>query len=449
MVEATRGITARRESWLAALGVYLRPRVLIVMFLGFSAGLPLALSGSTLLVWMRESGVDLGTIGLFALVGTPYTVKFLWAPLTDALDVPVLSRLLGRRRGWLVFSQLLLIAAIAFLGFSDPAVSPLIVAFGALLVATASATQDIVIDAFRVESLEESEQAAGMASYVAAYRIGMLASTAGALYLVSGFEGLGFGQHAAWTWGYAAMAVLVLVGIVTTLIATEPEKSAAAKEAQQEANPLKRVVTAAVGAFSDFLTRDMALVVLAFVVLFKFTDALAGVMTAPFVIDLGFSRNEYATIIKGVGLAATLIGGFAGGFVARAYPLATSLWIGGILQAVANLAFSWQAVVGHDIAWLTFAIVAENFTSAIGTVIFVAYLSALCRNPLHTATQFALLTALAAVGRTYLSSGAGFIAASSGWASFFAICALAGLPGLVLLAWLQARGHFEALVRRA
>jgi PAT family beta-lactamase induction signal transducer AmpG len=449
MVEATRDITARHESFIATLGVYLRPRVLIVMFLGFSAGLPLALSGSTLLYWMREVGVDLGTIGLFALVGTPYTVKFLWAPLVDALDVPVLSRLLGRRRGWLIFSQLLLIAAIVLLGFSDPAVSPWLVAVGALLVATASATQDIVIDAFRVESLEENEQAAGMASYVAAYRIGMLASGAGALYFVSGFEGFGLDRHAAWTSGYVVMAALVLIGIVTTLIATEPEKSAAAKQAQQKENPLQRVVTTAVGAFSDFLTRDMALVVLAFVVLFKLTDALAGVMTAPFVIDLGFSRNEYASIIKGVGLAATLIGGFAGGFLARAYPLATSLWIGGILQAMANLAFSWQAVVGHDIVWLTFAIVAENFTSAIGTVIFVAYLSALCRNPLHTATQFALLTALAAVGRTYLSSGAGFIATASGWASFFAICALAGLPGLVLLAWLQARGHFAALVRRA
>src|SRR5437763_9161036 len=189
----------------------------------------------------------------------------------------------------------------------------------------------------------------------------------------------------------------------------------------------------------------MALVVLLFVVLFKFTDALAGVMTAPFVIDLGFSRNEYAAIIKGVGLAATLIGGFAGGFVARAYPLATSLWIGGILQALANLAFSWQAVVGHDIVMLTIAIVTENFTSAIGTVIFVAYLSALCRNPLHTATQYALLTALAAVGRTYLSSGAGFIAEAFGWAWFFAICALAAIPSLLLLAWLQQRGHFDGL----
>ncbi len=202
----------------------------------------------------------------------------------------------------------------------------------------------------------------------------------------------------------------------------------------------------AVGAFAEFLARDLALVALAFVVLFKFTDALSGAMTAPFVIDLGFSRNEYAAIIKGVGLAATLIGGFAGGFVARAFSLPASLWIGGLLQAVANLAFSWQAVVGHNAAWLTVAIVAENFTSAIGTVIFVAYLSALCRNPLHTATQYALLTALAAVGRTYLSSGAGFIAAATGWAWFFVICACAGLPALVLLAWLHRRGHFDGLM---
>jgi PAT family beta-lactamase induction signal transducer AmpG len=444
MAETVRQATKEKDNFATALGVYLRPRVLIVMLLGFSAGLPLALSGSTLLVWMREAGVDLGTIGLFALVGTPYTIKFLWAPLVDALDVPILSRLLGRRRGWLVFSQLLLMAAIVFLGFCNPAVSPWLIALAALQVATASATQDIVIDAFRVESLEENEQAAGMASYVAAYRIGMLVSTAGALFLVSGFEGLGADRQAAWTWGYVAMAVLVLIGIATTLWTTEPDKSSAAKATYKE-HPVRRVALAAYGAFSDFLTREMALVILAFVVLFKFTDALAGVMTAPFVIDLGFTRNEYATIIKGVGLAATLIGGFAGGFVARAYPLVTSLWIGGILQASANLAFSWQAMVGYDTAWLTFAIIAENFTSAIGTVIFVAYLSALCRNPLHTATQFALLTALAAVGRTYLSAGAGYIADATGWVWFFAICALAGIPSLLLLAWLQARGHFAEL----
>ena len=432
------------------LAVYLKRRVLIVLFLGFSSGLPLALSGSTLLVWMTEAKVDLRTIGLFALVGTPYTIKFLWAPLIDALDVPLLSQRFGRRRGWLLLSQFLLIAAIVYLGACDPSVSPIMVAIGALLVATASATQDIIIDAFRVESLDESEQAAGMASYVAAYRIGMLVSTAGALFLVTGFESFGYTRNAAWTAGYSVMALLVVVGIVTTLFAAEPEKSAGAEVEHAEeiasgVDPARRVFVAALGAFSEFLSRDLAFVVLAFVVLFKFTDALSGAMTAPFVIDLGFSRNEYAAIIKGVGLAATLIGGFAGGFLARALSLPTSLWLGGVLQGVSNLAFSWQAVVGLNATWLTFAIVAENFTSAIGTVIFVAYLSALCRNPLHTATQYALLTALAAFGRTYLSSGAGFIAAATGWPWFFAICAVSGVPALILLAWLQRSGHFDGL----
>jgi PAT family beta-lactamase induction signal transducer AmpG len=434
-----------RPSFFDALAVYLKPRVLIVMFLGFSSGLPLALSGTTLLVWMREAGVDLGTIGLFALVGTPYTIKFLWAPLTDALEVPLLSRWLGRRRAWLVFTQLLLIAAIVFLGSCNPASAPVLVAFGALTVATASATQDIVVDAFRVESLPENEQAAGMAGYVAAYRIGMLVSTAGALFLVSGFQDWGLAKTAAWHWGYWAMAALVLIGTLTALVATEPERSAFAEAAHARQKPFARVIEAAVGAFKDFMGYELALVMLAFVVLFKFTDALSGAMTAPFVIDLGFTRNEYAAIVKGVGLAALLLGGFAGGFVARALPLATSLWIGALLQAAANLAFSWLALVGRDPTVLAVAITAENFTSAIGTVMFVAYLSALCKNPLHTATQYALLTALAAIGRTYLSSGAGFIAEASGWVWFFVICAAAGIPSLLLLAFLQRRGHFVGL----
>ena len=311
-----------------------------------------------------------------------------------------------------MFTQILLIAAIVFLGSTNPATAPGLVALGALLVAAASATQDIVVDAFRVESLPENEQAAGMASYVAAYRIGMLVSTAGALFLVSGFQAHGFDKQAAWQWGYVAMAALVLIGTATALLATEPERSRQAEAAHARQKPLARVVEAAVGAFKDFLGYEMAFVMLAFVVLFKFTDALSGAMTAPFVIDLGFTRNEYAAIVKGVGLAALLAGGFAGGFVARALPLATSLWIGAILQAAANLGFCWVAARGHDLTALGIAITLENFTSAIGTVMFVAYLSALCQNPLHTATQYALLTALAAVGRTYLSSGAGFIAES-------------------------------------
>jgi PAT family beta-lactamase induction signal transducer AmpG len=434
-----------RASWREGLAVYLQPRVMIVLLLGFSSGLPLALSGSTLLVWMRESGVDLGTIGLFALVGTPYTLKFLWAPLVDALHVPLFTKAFGRRRGWLVFSQLLLMAAILLLALTDPARSPWFVALAALLVAATSSTQDIVVDAFRVESLPESEQAAGMASYVAAYRIGMLVSTAGALFMVSGFESTGLARGAAWMWGYVVMAALVPIGTITALSATEPGQSARVETATQAESAFSRVLHAAIGAFSEFLTRDNALAALTFVVLFKFTDAFSGSMTAPFVIDLGFSRNDYAAIVKGVGLAATLIGGFAGGFVARRYSLAASLWIGGVLQATANLSFSWLALVGVNEWALALAITAENFTSAIGTVIFVAYLSALCRNPLHTATQYALLTALAAVGRTYLSSGAGYVAKAVGWPAFFAICILVAVPSLILLAWLQRRGHFDEL----
>ncbi len=438
-----------KPSWHEAFAVYLKPRVLIVLFLGFSAGLPLALSGSTLAVWMREAGVDLGTIGLFTLVGTPYTIKFLWAPVVDALDVPVLSKLLGRRRGWLVLSQLLMIAAIVLLALCNPKISPWYMVFGAaLLVAAASATQDIVIDAFRVESLDASEQAAGMASYVAAYRVGMLISTAGALFIVTGFEDFGFGKDLAWSLGYVTMAAFVAIGIVTALLATEPTRSAAVladHEKHAADNPLVRVTRTAINAFSELLTREMAVVALIFVILYKFCDAFAGAMTTPFVIDLGFSRNDYATIVKGVGLAATLIGGFAGGFVARAYPLATSLWIGAFLQMASNLVFTGLAFAGHSYWALTAAIIAENFTGAIGTVIFVAYLSALCQSPLHTATQYALLTALSAVGRTYLSSGAGFAAEAAGWAWFFTLSALTALPSLALLWWLQTRGHFNRL----
>ena len=434
-----------RASWREAWAVYLQPRVLIVLLLGFSSGLPLALSGSTLLVWMRESGVDLGTIGLFALVGTPYTLKFLWAPLVDALHVPFFSRAFGRRRGWLVFSQLLLIGAILLLALTDPARSPLFVALGALLVATMSSTQDIVVDAFRVESLTESEQAAGMASYVAAYRIGMLISTAGVLFLVSAFEDTGIGRSSAWMWGYVVMAALVLIGTVTALAATEPGQSAHAEAATRGEAALSRVMHAAVGAFSEFLVRRYAWTALTFVVMFKLTDAFSGTMTAPFVIDLGFTRNDYAAIVKGVGLAATLIGGFAGGYVARRYSLAASLWIGGVLQALSNLAFCWLSFVGVNQWALAVAITAENFTGAIGTVIFVAYLSALCQNPLHTATQYALLTALAAVGRTYLSSGSGYVAQATGWPMFFVISVVVAVPSLILLAWLQRRGHFDEL----
>jgi PAT family beta-lactamase induction signal transducer AmpG len=436
-----------RASFREGMVVYLQPRVLIVMLLGFSAGLPFSLAGQTLQAWMTESGVDIKTIGLFAAVGVPYLAKFAWSPAVDALEVPILSRLLGRRRGWLVLTQLILMAAIVLLAVSDPSRSPALVALAALLVTTASATQDIVIDAFRVESLPDNEQAAGMASYVAAYRIAALVSGAGALFLVSGFVGLGLDKQAAYNATYLLMALLVLIGIGATLSATEPDNSvqATTEAGGRRDNALNRLTLTAVASLRDFFARDAAIAILLFVILFKLADALAAAMTTTFVLKIGFSRIELATIIKGVGFAAALLGGFAGGFVARAYPLSTSLWIGGITQTVAILAFSWQAVVGAHTGWLTFAITVENFTSALGTVTFVAYLSALCNNPLHTATQYALLTAMTAFGRTIFALGSGYLAEATGWTAYFALCAASAIPSLILLAWLQRRGHFQGL----
>jgi PAT family beta-lactamase induction signal transducer AmpG len=428
-----------RPSLKEALAVYCKRRVLIVLLLGFSSGLPIVLIGSTLQAWMTQSGIDVRTIGLFAAVGIPYSIKFLWAPLADALDIPVLSPLLGRRRGWLLFTQIWLIVAIALLGLCDPTVSSLLVAIGALFVATASSTQDIIIDAFRVESLEESEQAAGLASYIAAYRIGALVSGAGALLLVAGLRSWDFSERTAWAACYAFMAVLVLIGIAATLLAAEPDRSAVAEaehlaQAAHE-NWLARAFWSAVDSFRDFFARDLALAVLLFVILFKLADALAFSLSTNFLLGLGFSLKQLAAIRNGFGFIATLLGGFTGGFIARALPLALSLWIGGILQTAMILAF----------AWLTATTCIEYFADAVGTTIFVAYISVQCKNPLYTATQFALLNALASLGRNIFSLVTGYVEHATGWVWFFIICACAGLPALGMLTWLQKHHHFEEL----
>ena len=424
-----------------AIAVYTRQRVLIVMLLGFSAGLPLALVTSTLQAWLTQSGIDLKTIGLFSLVGLPYTFKFFWAPLVDALHVPILTRLLGRRRSWLVLSQLLLIAAIFVLGYSDPKTSVFYVTVAALLVAAASATQDIVIDAFRVESLPQEEQAAGIASYILAYRVALLLSGAGALLLVAYLEANGVAQLAAWKISYLAAAACVTVGLIAAFLAKEP----ADESETNDGSPVRRVFATAFSAFGEFLSRPLAISVLVFVLLFKFCDAFAGVLTVPFVLKTGFSLATYATVVKGVGFAAAVIGGLAGGALARALPLTTCLWIAAIIQMLSNLMFSWLAWVGPDVSALTLTIIVENFTSNAANVIFVAYLSALCGARAHTATQFALLSAIAAVGRTVLAASGGYVAEATGWFWFFVVTALAAIPSIVLLWWLQRRGHFERL----
>jgi MFS transporter, PAT family, beta-lactamase induction signal transducer AmpG len=416
---------------------------LIVLLLGFSAGLPLALSCETLRVWLADCGVDLSTIGLLTLAGLPYTIKFLWAPVVDALDIPWLSRRFGRRRGWLIATQLVLMGSIVFLGTREPRGAPLLVGLAALIVAFASATQDVLIDAYRVESLAPEEQAAGMANYVAAYRVGGLMSTAGVIALAAWLEAEGFERTLAWSLAYLGAAGLVLIGMAATLLA--PDVVLVEPPQRPARSALKRISETAKGAFTDFLARADALAILALIILFKLCDAFAGAMTGPFVLGLGYDKATYAAIVKGVGLAALLIGGFAGGAIARTTSMSLALWFGAGLQMLSNLAFVWLNYQPLSAGALAVAIVVENFTGAMGTVFFVAYLSALCRNPLHTATQYALLTALASTARTLLAAGTGALAALVGWPLFFLATTLAALPALGVLAVLQRRGHFAAL----
>jgi len=429
----------RIARWRTALAVYVEPRVLAILFLGFSAGLPLALTGQTLSVRLTELGVNKTTIGLFALVGLPYVLKFLWAPAFDAVPLPWLTRRLGRRRGWLVLTQVALLGAVLGLGAHDPSASPWITALLALIVAFCSASQDVVVDAFRVESLRPEENAAAMANYTAGYRVAMLTSSAGAMYLAAGFQGWGLPLGMGWFLAYAAMAALVVIGIVTVLACREPAPPAR----QDAAGWAARVADAVIRPFVDFAQRPGWLVVLGFVMLYKFGDAFAGVMTAPFVLSLGFSKTDYASVVKLYGFAATLIGGFLGGALYSFAGNVRSLWICGILQAVSNLMFAWQATVGAQTSALILTITAENLTGGMGSVVFVAYLSGLCTNRSYTATQYALLSALAAVGRVVLSSTSGWFADHMDWVSFFLLTTVAALPGLLMLAWIAGRGWLD------
>lgn len=424
---------------LRAWSVYTERRVLIILLLGFSSGLPLALTGSTLSIWMKTQGVDLKTIGLFALAGLPYVLKFLWAPLVDHARVPFLTRYLGRRRSWLVTTQLALAAAIVAMGQVDPVATPLLMAAAAVAVAFCSATQDIVIDAYRVESLGADSQAAAMANYVAAYRVAMLTSTAGAVGLVSLFEDKGVDSAHSWPLSYGAMAALMAVGLAASLFAHEPKGSEKALETEPT-HFMARLRHAVIDPFVDFAMKPQWLAILSFVVLFKFGDAFAGHMVGPFALSIGFDKAVYAGISNGVGLPAALIGGFLGGFLTRATGVRTSLWIGGILQAVSNLVFCWLAFMGPQAWALGVAVATESLTGAIGTVVFVAWISSLCSRRAYTATQFALLSALSAVGRTVLSSSTGYVAEATGWVTFFFITTLLSIPGLVLLWRLNRSG---------
>jgi MFS transporter, PAT family, beta-lactamase induction signal transducer AmpG len=427
------------KSWLAALEVYRDRRMLAILAMGFGSGLPLALTGYTLSVWLADVSVSLKTIGFFSLVGIAYTFKFVWSPLLDQ-PLPPLTRWLGRRRGWGLVIQLALAGAILALGATDPVGAPAATAALACLVAFLSASQDIVIDAFRVELLRDEEQGAGASATQVGYRVAMIASTAGALYLAT---------YLGWFWTYAIMAGAMAVGIAALLLTAEP-----VVPLRPAAPGQPWLVHAVVDPLVDFFRRQGArpggglaavlwscrqgLAILVFVMLYKLGDAMAGHMSGPFYLALGFSKIEIANITKIFGVLASIAGIAAGGAAVYRLGIMRGLLVCGVLQMVANLFYIVQAQAGHDPVMLIATIGAENFLGGMGSAAFVAYLSSLC-NKAFTATQYALLSALATVGRTMVSSTGGWIIELIGWVDFFLVSTALALPGLALLLWLMRR----------
>lgn len=408
--------------------LYFRPRMLVIFALGFASGLPLALTAGTLSAWLADAKIDRAAIGLFAAVATPYAFKFVWAPLIDALRLPVLAHLLGRRRSWMLLTQVLLVASLLAMAGVDPAASAGLTALCAVVVATLSATQDIVIDAFRVESLPLEEQGAGAAAATFGYRIGMLVSGAGALALAELY---------GWHMAYVVMAGAMAACVVVTLCAKE------GAVAMPQPRAARRTVAAffkqaVVAPFADFTTRPLWAHVLVFVILYKLGDAFMGVMFNPFLLEIGFTKLQIATIVKFYGLWATIAGAFAGGYVVARLGMYRSLLICGFFHMITNLLMVVQAELGANTKFLTVSIVAENFSGGMSTTAFIAYLGALTRTH-YTATQYALLSSFAAFGRTWLSTPSGWVAEAVGWHWFFAISCLIALPSLGLLVWMEAR----------
>ena len=385
-------------------------RMLVTLIMGFASGLPLLLTMSVLQAWMKEKNVDLSVIGLITLVQIPYTWKFLWSPLLDRFIPPFL----GRRRGWLFLIQIALVCAIAALGFTDPVDHFRMMIFAALLIAFLSASQDIVIDAYRREDLPDRELGLGSSLYIYGYRMGTLLASGGGLIMA---------DHLSFRYVYLVMAACMLPCIFATLFAPEPAVPGHAPTTLREAviAPLK-----------EYFSRPGALLILAFILLYKIGDTMASAMTIPFYLDLGFSKTEIGTVVKLFGTWAVIIGAITGGFFMLRLGIRRSLWIFGFLQAISTGCFSLLVKTGPDIITLSFVIAFENLSSGMGTAAFVAFMASIT-DKRFTATQYALLSSLMAFPRVLASAPTGFIAQSAGWGLFFIICMLAAAPGIFLL----------------
>lgn len=393
------------------LKIYGNRRVLNLLGLGFSSGLPLALTGSTLQAWLMAEKVDLSVIGVFSLVGLPYAVKVFWAPLMDRFSPPWL----GRRRGWIISIQFLLVISIFGLGRYSPASLPAAVALAALLTAFLSASQDIAIDAYRADVLREKELGPGAATAVVGYRVALLVSGAFAMIL---------SDHLPWRSVYSLMAGFMLLSVAFTLFAPEPENKVA---------PPRDIKEAVWGPLTAYFKRSGAVEMLVFIMVYKLGDAVAGAMTTPFLLDIGFSRSDVGTVNKAFGLLSTIIGTLAGGTVVARIGINRSLWVFGLLQAISNLAFTGVALAGKSYPAMVAAIGIENVSGGMGNAAFIAFMMSLC-DKRFTATQYALLTSFMAVTRIVAGAPTGAMAHMMGWAGFFAVSTLGALPGIVLLA---------------
>lgn len=398
-------------SWQATLRAICHRQMLVALLMGFISGLPLLLTGSLLQAWLADAHVDIGTIGVFALVGLPYSFKFLWAPLIDRYT---LSTRLGRRRGWLLSLQVCLLLAIVALGLTQPALSPRTVALVALLVSFFSASQDIVIDAYRRESLSDQEQGLGASLYVNGYRIGM--------WVVSG-AGFILADYVPFRVVYLCIAAFMVVGILTTLWALEPPMA--------DGQPVS-LAEAVLQPFIEYFSRRDALYILAFILLYKIGDIMAGNMTTPFYLDAGFSKTEIGLVVKTFGFWMTIVGSLLGGVLILRLGTYWSLWLFGILQGVSTAGFAWLDHLGHSVPGLAAVISFENLSGGMGTAASIGFMASLT-NKKFTATQYALLTSFMALPRTALAAITGYMAQACGWFVFFLFCTVIAVPGLLLL----------------
>jgi PAT family beta-lactamase induction signal transducer AmpG len=390
--------------------VILSRRMLVALIMGFASGLPLRLTLDVLKAWMQVEGVDLTVIGIMSLVGLPYTVKFLWAPVMDRFTLPFL----GRRRGWLLIAQIALICSIIGLGFTNPGKSPWIVAFAAFLVTFFSASQDIVVDAYRREDLSDEELGLGSALYINGYRVGML---------LAGGGGLIMADHMSFTMVYSIMAVCLLPAVITTLLTPEPKVPTGTPRSMTEA---------VVGPLKDYFSRRGAILILTFILLYKIGDSMASAMFTPFYLDIGFSMTEIGTVGQIFGFGATILGGLIGGVIMLRLKINRSLWVFGFLQAISTAGFAVLARIGHNIPALVGVISFENLSSGMGTAAYVAFMASIT-NKKFTATQYALLSSLMGVPRVFASAPTGYLAKNIGWEGFFIFCTLMAIPGLLLL----------------